>query len=250
MKHPLPLSALSACILLSACATNPTLTASPAELRAKIQHAHVTVLPIAQPAPLTEKTKAQAVGNFIFASVVSSVVGSSGSASNPQQFQANVDIATSFGNELSKALPTSYSVASGKGADLALAKKISDYFAQSDPSANPVDKELSIAVSAPLWELGYTSFLGSEDYALNYHIQVSLLEKSNGKTSPVKTVSCAASAPEKMALEQWQANDYAAINASAQSIVDSCFKRFLQNTGLNDAAVGATSQAEPAVTVK
>jgi len=236
MKHPALASALTTCFFLSACATNTTITVTPAEIRNKIQHAHVTVLPIAQPAPLTEKTKAQAVGNFIFSSVISSVVGSSGSASNPQQFQANVDIATSFGNELSKALPTSYSVASGKGADLALAKKISDYFAKSDPSSNPADQKLSIAVGAPLWELGYTSFLGSEDYALNYHIQVSVLEKSKDSTTPLKSVSCAAAAPEKMPLEQWQSNDYAALNASAQTIVDSCFKRFLTETGLADAA--------------
>ncbi len=236
MKHLPIASALTGCLLLSACATNTTLTATPAELRNKIQHAHVTVLPITQPAQLTERTKAQAVGNFVFASVVSSVVGSSGSASNPQQFQANVDIATTFGNELSKALPTSYSVASGKGADLALAKTISDYLAKSDPSSSPIDQDLSIAVSAPLWELGYVSFLGSEDYALNYQLQVSVLEKSHGQTNPLKTVSCVASAPEKMPLDQWQSNDYAALNASAQTIVDSCFKRFLTETGLADAA--------------
>ena len=182
MKH-LPLaSALTGCLLLSACATNTTISATPDEIRNKIQRTHVAVLPIAQPAQLTEKTKAQAVGNFILSSVVSSVAGSAGGASNAQQFQANVNIANTFGNELSKALPTSYSVASGKGADLALAKKLSDYFVKSNPSLSPAVQELSIAVSAPLWELGYISFLGSDDYALNYQIQVSILEKSNEKT--------------------------------------------------------------------
>ena len=233
MKRRLIASALSSCLLLSACASNTTISATPAELKNRILQANVSVLPIEKPAQLAERTKAQAVGNFVVSSVISSVAASSGSATNFQQFQNNAEIGRTFGDELSKALPTSYRVASGTGADLALAKKLAEFFAKNAQSQGALPSDLSISVTAPLWELGYISFLTSQDYALNYNLQVHLLEKVAGKTNPLKTVSCAASAPEKMPLEQWQAEDYAALNASAQAIVNTCFNQFLTETGLN-----------------
>ncbi len=233
MKFRFIASALTSGLLLSACATNTTISATPTELRDKILHAKVTVLPIEKPAQLTEKTKAQAVGNVIVSSVVSSVAASGGGAASPQQFQNNINIGQTFGNELSKALPSSYGVSAGQGADLALAKKLSEFFSKKTSSPSAVERELSISVYAPLWELGYISFLTSQDYALHYNLQVRILEKLDGKVSTLKTVSCAATAPEKMPLDQWQSADYAALNASAQTIVNTCFHQFLTEAGLN-----------------
>lgn len=218
-------------MFLSACAT--TTTRSSAELKDMILHANVTVLPIEKPAQLAERTKAQAIGNIVISSVAGSVMASSGSATNLQQFQNNAEIGRNFSNELSKSLPTSYTVGSGKGADLALARKLSEFLVKNAPSQGNGVRELSIAVSAPLWELGYISMFTSQDYALNYNFKVQLIEKLDGKTNDLKTISCSASAKEKMPIEQWKSEDYAAVNASAQAIVDTCFNQFLTETGLN-----------------
>lgn len=169
--HALALPVLLA-LTISACSTTPV--TSQHALREAVLSSRVIVTPIAKPAQLSERTKAQAIGNFVVASVAGSVAGSAGNAANPQQFQNNMDIGRTFGNELSKALPTSYTVGAGQGADLALAKKLSDYFSSKTSPSATADRELSIAVNAQLWELGYVSFLTSQDYALNYQLQVSV----------------------------------------------------------------------------
>ena len=233
MKRHFIACALVSCLLLSACATTTTMTTSSAELRDMILHAKVIVLPNEKPTQLAERTKAQAVGNVIVSSVVGSVAASSGSGANPQQFQNNMEIGRTFSNELSKSLPTSYSVGSGNGADLALARKLSEFLVKNAQAHGTVNRELFISVIAPLWELGYISLLTSQDYALNYNLKVQVFEKLDGKTSTLKTVSCSASAKEKMPLDQWKSEDYAAVNASAQAIVNTCFNQFLTETGLN-----------------
>ncbi len=91
-------------------------------LKDSILNSHIVVAPIAKPAQLAERTKAQEIGNFVVSSVAVSVAGSAGDARNMQQLQNNMNIGQTFGRELSKALPDSYAVGAGKGADLALAK--------------------------------------------------------------------------------------------------------------------------------
>jgi len=196
-------------------------------LKDSILNSHIVVAPIAKPAQLAERTKAQAIGNFVVSSVAVSVAGSAG-----EQLQNNMNIGQTFGRELSKALPDSYAVGAGKGADLALAKKLSDYFDNRSPASASAGRELTIAVNTPLWELGYVSFLTSQDYALNYHLQVTLLEQKEGKRQAIKTVSCGSAAKEKMPLENWKAENYKAVDASAAIIVDECFGRFLAEIGL------------------
>ena len=213
----------------TACSTTPV--TSPDALRNAVLNSNVVVAPITKPAQLAERTKAQAIGKFVVSSVAGSLAGSAGDASNFQQFQNNMEIGQAFGRELSKALPDSYAVSAGTGADLALAKKLSDYF-DNRPSA-PAGRELTIAVNTPLWELGYVSFLASQDYALNYHLQVILLEQKEGKQQAIKTVSCGSTATEKMPLEAWKAENYKAVDASAEIIVNDCFGRFLAEIGLN-----------------
>ena len=215
----------------SACATAPN--SSLHALKETVLSSHVTVAPIDKPAKLSQKTKAQAIGNFVVASVAGSVAGSAGNAANPQQFQNNFDIGQAFGRELSKALPTSYQVGLGQGADLALAKKLSDYFSSKSSTTVTTDRELSIKVNAPLWELAYVSFLTSQDYALNYQLHVSVLEEKNGKLEMLKTTSCASSTKEKMPLEKWKAENYKYVDIHAQAIVDECFTQFLAEAGLD-----------------
>lgn len=214
----------------TACSTTPSISKD--ALKDSILNSRIVVAPISKPAQLAERTKAQAIGNFVVSSVAGSVAGSAGDARNMQQLQSNMNIGQTFGRELSKALPDSYAVAAGKGADLALAKKLSDYFDQRAVTSS-TGRELGIAVNTTLWELGYVSFLTSQDYALNYQMQVILLEQKDGKQQTIKTVSCGSAAKEKMPLEQWKAENYKAVDASAASIVNACFGRFLAEVGLN-----------------
>lgn len=227
--YQLTLSALLA-VATTACSTTP-LTSKDA-LKDAILNSHIVVAPISKPAQLAERTKAQAIGNFVVSSVAGSVAGSVGDARNMQQLQNNMNIGQTFGRELSKALPDSYAVSAGRGADLALAKKLSDYFDHRAP-VSAAGRELTIAVNSPLWELGYVSFLTSQDYALNYQLQVILLEQKDGKQQAIKTVSCGSSAKEKMPLERWKAENYKAVDASAGMIVNECFGRFLAEVGLS-----------------
>jgi hypothetical protein len=218
---------------ISACSTTSVTPKS--TLSDAILNSYVAVAPITKPAELSERTKAQAMGNFVVASVISSAVGSGAGACavNAQQMQANMQIMQSFSQNLQQALPDSYVVSAGKGADLALAKKLSDYLTIKAQPSTPNNRELSIAVNTPLWELGYVSFLTSQDYALNYHLQVNVLEKKKGKLHAIKTFSCANSANNKMPLEKWKAENYKAVDINAEVIVNECFNRFLAETGLN-----------------
>lgn len=196
-------------LAMTACSTTPTTPKS--ALREAILNSNVVVAPIAKPAQLSEKTKAQAIGNFVVASVVSSAVGSGAGAVNAQEMQANMQIMQSFNQNLQQTLPNTYVVSAGKGADLALAKKLSDYLGSKVQTTTPSNRTLSIAVNTPLWELGYISFLTSQDYALNYNLQMILLEQKEGKQQAIKTVSCGSSAKEKMPLEKWKAENYKAV---------------------------------------
>jgi len=215
----------------TACSTAPVTPKN--ALKDALLNSHVAVTPITNPAQLSERTKAQAIGNMVVSSVVSSAVGSGIPAKNAQEMQQNMEVLQSFNQNLQQALPNSYTVADGRGADLALAKKLSDYLAnQAQPSASS-GRELSITVSAPLWELAYTSLLLSQDYALNYQLRITLSEQKADKAQALKTVYCDATAPDKMPLDNWKADHYKAVDASAEKIVTTCFNQFLTETGLN-----------------
>lgn len=216
---------------MTACSTAPVTPKS--ELSEALLNGRVVVAPIAKPAQLSERTKAQAIGNFAVATVVSSAIGSGAGAANMQQMQANMEVMQSFSKDLQQALPNSYVVSAGKGADLALAKKISEYLVGKKQSATPSNRELSLLVNAPLWELGYVSFLTSQDYALNYNLQVSVLEQKEGKLRMLMAISCTNSAKDKMTLDKWKADNYKAVDESATTIVQECFNQFLADTGLN-----------------
>ena len=228
---------------LTACATKPVI--SDAQLKEKLMKSNVRVMPIETPARLTERTKSQAVGNFLISSVVGSVAGSTGNAANMQQMQANMEISRRFSENLSRTLPQNYTVESGRGVDLALAKKISDYFDASN-AAPQKSQELYISISASLWELGYASFLASQDYNLSYDLNLNVQEKLNDQLNPVTAISCSGVAKDAMPLEEWQAEDYKKVNAAADTIVNECFVQFMTAMGLPvaDQSVDGSSHAQ------
>lgn len=164
MKRLLPIVFL---LVLSGCATTSTSIAelTQDELHARMQRSSVRVRPIAAPVKLVERTKGQAVGNFLVASVASSVASSGGSARTVGEMQANAQIGQTFGQELNRALPTGVESESGGGIEAHLAKRLSERFPPAPDGER--DSPIELVVSASRWELGYESFLGSSDYTLS-----------------------------------------------------------------------------------
>lgn len=228
---------------LNACSTTPAV--SSAQLKQKLSDSHVIVAKIDKPIALTERTKAQALGNMVVSSVAGSVLGSSGSAGNMQQMQSNMQISQAFSQNLNQALPKNYKVGSGHGADLALAKKVSEYFNNDNTSTTVKNQEIYIDVSASLWELGYISMLTSQDYALNYDLNFIIKEKQDKGLKVLTSMHCVGTAKDKMVLDTWKANDYAKVNEAATTIVDKCFNDFIHFAGLPLATTAASTSIKP-----
>ena len=221
------------CLLaLAGCATTTTQTTelSPEELRVRLQPGVVSVRPVAVPVKLIERTKGQAVGNFLLASVVSSVASSGTGARTVSEMQASTEIGRAFGQELNQALPTGSEAKGGGGADGRLAQRLNQRFL-TDPT--PDDSALiEIAVSASQWELAYDSFFSSSDYTLHYALTVAVIEHGADKPKTIKRVLCQGNAPKKMALDAWQAEDYAAVRKVADEVADACFGESMRAFGL------------------
>lgn len=217
---------LSATLLLglTACATTPRPT--PAQIGQSLQSGRVVVSPIASPIRLLEKTKAQAIGNVVAASMLGSALGG-----------GNLEASKVFAETAGQALPDSYRIAAGAGADLALAKRFSDYFSARNPNSGTADGHYLLTVKAEKWELGYVSFLASQDYALSYLLRVRVEESRGGKRSRIAAYDChnlgrAAEQTTKLPHEAWQAENYKALNEEAEKIVGECYQQGLRELGL------------------
>jgi hypothetical protein len=221
---------LAAALFMTACSTTPTM--SKAQLSDTLKTSAVKVLPINQPISLAERTKAQAIGKMVVSSVVGSVAGSAGSANSPQRFQENIEFGQTLTQQLNQSLPDSYKVEDGKGADLALSKKLSDYFAGKTQMPAETKAGYTLSVKSVQWELAYISLLTSQDYALNYQFNIDLEENKDNKPKLVSSHQCQGSSTEEMPLEAWQASHYAAVDKSAEIIVAKCFNEYLNSVGL------------------
>ncbi|MBS1227817.1 MAG: hypothetical protein H6R17_1094 [Proteobacteria bacterium] len=200
------------------------------ELKDRLQHSAVSIRPVTSPAKLVERTKGQSVGNFLFASIVSSVAMSGTGARSTSEFQANTEIGQTFGQQLNTALPTGSEAEGGGSADTLLASRLSERFSVAPdlPTTPPVE----LTVSTIHWELGYESFLGSSDYSLGYEFEVRAVGRDADKPKTLKSVRCQGVAPEKMPLEAWQSDRYAAVGRAANEIADQCFQRTMRAFGL------------------
>ena len=229
MKKFLPLGCL---LILSGCATNrtPITELTPDELRTRVQHSVVSVRSVTTSVKLVERTKGQAVGNFLLASVVSSAASSAAGARTAGEMQANTQIGQTFGQELNRALPTGAESDSGIGVEARLAKRLRERF-PSAPGGTP-GQPIELVVSASRWELGYESFLASSDYTLSYALGVAMVEPLNEAPKTLARVSCQGHVPEKMSLEAWKADDHAAVSKAADRIAEQCFQQTLRALGL------------------
>lgn len=224
-------------VLFSSCASGPRLNGS--ELSEKINNNFVIVDSIEKPVALAERTKAQAVGKFVVATVVSSVASSGNVNTKPGDMTAlqnaakqQMEFGMALNQQLQQSLPDSYKVASGAGVDLAIAKKLSDYYAsKAKPDAYLQPKELHVRVGAVQWELGYVSFLTSQNYALNYNFVASLVESVDGKERVITSTNCLGVTEKEMPLEAWKADNYLHVNSEAEVVVEKCYNSFVRNIG-------------------
>ena len=179
---------------------------------------------------LAERTKGQAVGNFLLASVVSSAASSGAGARTVGEMQANTQIGQTFGQELNRALPTGVESESEIGVEARLAKRLSERFT-SAPDGTP-DNPIELVVSASRWELGYESFLASSDYTLSYALGVAMVEPSKEAPKILRRVFCQGQVPEKMPLDAWKADEHAALRKAADEIAEQCFRKTLSALGM------------------
>lgn len=228
------LALLSLPLLLNACSTNQTLVGS--DLNDKIRNSIVTVVPVSKPAVLTERTKAQAVVKFVATTAVSSIAASGNVNTKPGDFKAfqkaandQMEMGKLLNQQLQKTVPDNYKVASGAGADMELAQKMSEYY-QSKLNPQAVN-QLYVTISAPIWELGYVSFLTSQNYALNYQFTISMYESVDGKDKVVNTTNCMGKVETEMPLDSWKNDNYSLVNIEAEKIVDKCYHQFVAFLG-------------------
>lgn len=221
-------------LLLNACTTSQKLTV--ADLNDKIRNSIVIVMPINKPATLAERTKGQALAKFVVATAVSSIAASGNINTKPgdiaafrEAANAQMEMGNMLNQQLQHSLPDHYKVASGSGADLALALKISTHYqSKLDPKAN---NQLYVNISAPVWELGYVSFLSSQNYALNYNFSISMHEITDGKDTVIQATNCSGKSEKEIALESWQANNYSEVDKESEKIINKCYEQFLSYMG-------------------
>lgn len=107
-------TAICVLLLLAGCASAPkTADLSPADLHVWFERSRIDVRPVDKPVLLAERTKSQAVGNFLVSSLVSSAAMSGGGAASPQQVQSHAQIGQTFGQQLNQALPATQNVSAG-----------------------------------------------------------------------------------------------------------------------------------------
>jgi hypothetical protein len=219
-------------LALSGCATTSPRVAelNVEEFKDRMRHSVVSVRPLTEPVKLVERTKGQAVGNFLFASAVSSAATSGANARSMSELQANAQIGQTFSSNLNEALPTGTEAEGGRGVDTLLAQRLNERFSVVPdlPTAPPVE----LVVSALRWELAYESFLGSSDYSLAYELVVRAVGHDTDKPKTLKSAGCRGNVPEKMPLDAWRSNDYAAVGKAAREIADKCFQQTMTAFGV------------------
>lgn len=192
------------------------------------------------PIKLAERTKAQAFGKFVLNSVASSVAASANLNSYPKtmnaqtinnNMQESMQFGQQVGSELSRALPDSYKVKAGNGVNLAIAKKLAEHIASSQKYAQT--PKYLLKVGASVWELAYISFLGSQDYALNYNFTAVVFDMEDAKHKVVGRANCMGTAKELMPLDVWHADNNKMLDKSTELIVNECYSKLVSGLGIN-----------------
>lgn len=203
---------------------------------------------------LDVRTKSAAVGSFLVGFIVSSALASGGGGpTNAQQMQqnmqANMQIATSFNQNLQVAMTQMASDQAAKpkaqiakeGPVIAVSQQlmasllqepgIKMSLASAAQPAAPAD--LQLRVSQPEWKLDFS--MASSEYTLRYQIEASLYQKESDTVFYKET--CKGEAPKKLALEEWERDDFSEVALAAGDIANRCAATLTAALGLRAAPV-------------
>jgi len=219
-------------LMLAACVTTSPRVAelSNEDLKARLQNTAVVVRPVTQPAKLVERTKSQAVGNFLISSILSSAMMTNTGARSPAEFQNNAKIGQQFGQDLNSALPTGRETDSGEGVDRYLVDLLADRFPVRQPL--PDAGSIELVTSMLQWELGYESFVGNTAYALSYGVEVRAIETGASQPITLRSHRCSEKVQQTMTLDEWHADNDAAIKRVAETLAKKCYRTTLMALGV------------------
>ncbi len=207
------------------------------------------------------RSKGGEVGGFLLGMIAGSALASgtsSGPSTSAQQLQrqldANVQIATTFSQNVNSAIVSAAEAQTAKpqaqvakeGPVLAISQELLASLSQvpqlniapagAGRSASPAD--LQLTVSQPQWQLDYSML--SSDYTLRYNVSVQLYQKESD-TIYFKE-SCQGEYGEKMPQEAWEQGEFGALQNASREIAKRCVVELQAKLGL--AAEQATA-AEP-----
>lgn len=206
------------------------------------------------------RSKGGEVGGFLLGMIAGSALASgtsSGPSTSAQQLQrqldANVQIATTFSQNVNSAIVSAAEAQTAKpqaqvakeGPVLAVSQELLASLSQvpqlniatagAGRSASPAD--LQLTVSQPQWQLDYSML--SSDYTLRYNVSVQLYQKESD-TIYFKE-SCQGEYGEKMPQEEWERDEFGALQNASREIAKRCAAELQGKLGL---ATGAVAMAE------
>lgn len=206
------------------------------------------------------RSKGGEVGGFLLGMIAGSALASgtsSGPSTSAQQLQrqldANVQIATTFSQNVNSAIVSAAEAQTAKpqaqvakeGPVLAVSQELLASLSQvpqlniatagAERSASAAD--LQLTVSQPQWQLDYSML--SSDYTLRYNVSVQLYQKESD-TIYFKE-SCQGEYGEKMPQEEWERDAFGALQNASREIAKRCAAELQGKLGL---ATGAVAMAE------
>lgn len=206
------------------------------------------------------RSKGGEVGGFLLGMIAGSALASgtsSGPSTSAQQLQrqldANVQIATTFSQNVNSAIVSAAEAQTAKpqaqvakeGPVLAVSQELLASLSQvpqlniatagAERSASAAD--LQLTVSQPQWQLDYSML--SSDYTLRYNVSVQLYQKESD-TIYFKE-SCQGEYGEKMPQEEWERDEFGALQNASREIAKRCAAELQGKLGL---ATGAVAMVE------
>jgi len=201
------------------------------------------------------RSKGGEVGGFLLGLVAGSAMasGTTNPGASAQQMQANMQIATTFSQNVNSAVISAAEAQAAKpraqvakeGPVLAVSQELLASLSQvpqlniatagAERSASAAD--LQLTVSQPQWQLDYSML--SSDYTLRYNVSVQLYQKESD-TIYFKE-SCQGEYGEKMPQEEWERDEFGALQNASREIAKRCAAELQGKLGL---ATGAVAMAE------
>lgn len=216
------------------------------------------------------RTKSAAVGSFLVGFIVGSALASGGGGGgggipgNAQQMQknmqamqanmqANTQIATAFHQNFQVAMTQIASDQAAKpkaqiakeGPVISVSQQLmASLFQEPDikmslaSDAQPAaPADLQLRFSQPEWKLDFS--MASSEYTLRYQIDASLYQKETDTVFYKET--CKGEAPKKLALEDWERDDFSEVALAAGDIASRCAATLTAALGLRAAPVAPPS---------